>query len=169
MASSEDLALILTAEGISDERVLDAVRAIPRHGFVPAESSDRAYEDVLLPIPHGQVTTQPSLIARMLAALALSGHERALEIGTGHRFQTAVLAVLAREVWSVPPWSFSRTCSCDSRSRVSTTASVRKRAANPSRGMGGGPTSPTVSSRLATEELGGVRMTREPAPALPNA
>jgi len=104
VAPSEDLAATIALEGVTDTRVLDAVRAIPRHEFVPAESSDRAYEDVPLPIPHGQVTTQPSLIARMIAALALNGRERVLEIGTGHRFQTALLAVLAREVWSIERW-----------------------------------------------------------------
>ena len=101
MRSSEGLVRTIAADGIDDERVLAAVRAIPRHEFVPVELRYRAYEDVPLPIPHGQVTTQPSLIARMLAALALSGRERVLEVGTGHGFQTALLAVLAREVWSV--------------------------------------------------------------------
>lgn len=67
---------------------------------MPAESAARAYEDMPLPIPHGQVTTQPSLIARMVQALKLRGDERVLEVGTGYGFQTALLAVLAREVWS---------------------------------------------------------------------
>jgi protein-L-isoaspartate(D-aspartate) O-methyltransferase len=104
VATSDDLVRRLAAEGIRDERVLGAVRAVPRLAFVPGESSGRAYEDVPLPIPHGQVTTQPSLIARMLEALALSGNERVLEVGTGHGYQTALLAVLAREVWSVERW-----------------------------------------------------------------
>lgn len=78
----------LAATGVSDERVLDAVRKIPRIEFVPPESRWRAYEDVPLPIPHDQVTTQPSLSARMIEALALRGAERVLEIGTGHGFQT---------------------------------------------------------------------------------
>jgi protein-L-isoaspartate(D-aspartate) O-methyltransferase len=94
----------LTAAGISDERLLDAIGAIPRREFVPAECRGRADEDVPLPIPHGQVTTQPSLIARMLEGLALSGHERVLEVGAGHGFQTALLATLAREVWSIERW-----------------------------------------------------------------
>jgi protein-L-isoaspartate(D-aspartate) O-methyltransferase len=81
--------------------VLEAFRAIPREGFVPTQLAGHAYEDVPLPIPHGQVTTQPSLIAKMIEALNLQGHERVLEIGTGYGFQTAVLASLAREVWSV--------------------------------------------------------------------
>jgi protein-L-isoaspartate(D-aspartate) O-methyltransferase len=57
-----------------------------------------------LRIPHGQVTTQPSLIAKMVAALGLEGEERVLEVGTGYGFQTALLATLAREVWSVERW-----------------------------------------------------------------
>ena len=61
----------------------------------------QAYIDKPLPIPHGQVTTQPSLVARMLEALELDGSERALEVGTGYGFQTALLARLAREVVSV--------------------------------------------------------------------
>jgi protein-L-isoaspartate(D-aspartate) O-methyltransferase len=101
VASSDDLLRVIAAERIGDERVLGAFQAVPREGFVAAQSRAHAYEDAPLPIPHGQVTTQPSLIARMLAALALRGDERVLEIGTGHGFQTALLAVLAREVWSV--------------------------------------------------------------------
>jgi protein-L-isoaspartate(D-aspartate) O-methyltransferase len=104
VASSDDLVRRLAAEGIRDERVLGAFRAVPRRAFVPGESGARAYDDVPLPIPRRQVTTQPSLIARMLEALALGGRERVLEIGTGHGFQTALLAVLAREVWSVERW-----------------------------------------------------------------
>lgn len=101
MAAKEDLTAAIRAAGIRDPRVLEAFRAIPREGFVPTQLAGRAYEDVPLPIPHGQVTTQPSLIAKMIEALNLQGHERVLEIGTGYGFQTAVLASLAREVWSV--------------------------------------------------------------------
>jgi protein-L-isoaspartate(D-aspartate) O-methyltransferase len=87
--------------GVTDERVLEAYRRVPRAGFVPADLAPRAYVDEPLPIPHGQVTTQPSLVARMVEALELGGDERVLEIGTGHGFQTALLAELAAEVWSV--------------------------------------------------------------------
>jgi protein-L-isoaspartate(D-aspartate) O-methyltransferase len=86
---------------VTDERVLEACRRVPRAGFVPADLAPRAYSDEPLPIPHGQVTTQPSLVARMVEALELGGDERVLEIGTGHGFQTALLAELAAEVWSV--------------------------------------------------------------------
>jgi protein-L-isoaspartate(D-aspartate) O-methyltransferase len=96
-----DLVRALVAEGIRDERVLEAFEAVPRALFVPPEEIDRAYWDEPLPIPYGQVTTQPTLVARMVAALALEGTERVLEIGTGYGFQTAVLAQLAAAVWSV--------------------------------------------------------------------
>jgi protein-L-isoaspartate(D-aspartate) O-methyltransferase len=77
------------------------VREIPRAEFVPDDLVSRAYEDSPLPIPHDQVTTQPSLVAAMIDALSLSGSERVLEIGTGFGWQTALLARLAAEVWSV--------------------------------------------------------------------
>jgi protein-L-isoaspartate(D-aspartate) O-methyltransferase len=91
--------------GVRDERVLDAVRAVPRALFVPRELVDRAYEDRPLPIPHHQVTTQPSLVARMVEALGLEGDERVLEVGTGFGWQTALLGALAAEVWSVERWA----------------------------------------------------------------
>ena len=81
--------------------MLEAVGAVPRAAFVPSEVADRADEDRPLPIPHGQVTTQPSLVARMIEALELSGGERVLEVGTGYGWQTALLARLAGEVWSI--------------------------------------------------------------------
>ena len=87
--------------GVRDERVLDAIAAVPRLAFVPPEHADRAYLDAPIPIPHAQVTTQPSLVARMIEALMLERDERMLEIGTGYGWQTALLARLAREVFSV--------------------------------------------------------------------
>jgi protein-L-isoaspartate(D-aspartate) O-methyltransferase len=104
MASSDALLRSFEAAGIRDQRLLDAVRLVPRHEFVPRGCVGRAYEDVPLPIPHEQVTTQPTLIAKMIEALALVGGERVLEVGTGYGFQTALLARLAREVWSVERW-----------------------------------------------------------------
>jgi protein-L-isoaspartate(D-aspartate) O-methyltransferase len=97
----KDLVRTLVAEGIRDERVIAAFLDVPRALFVPAGEVARAYVDVPLPIPHGQVTTQPSLVARMVEALSLDGGERVLEIGTGYGFQTALLARLASFVWSV--------------------------------------------------------------------
>ena len=90
--------------GVRDERVLAAIGAVPRAEFVPAEYGNRADVDAAIPIPHEQVTTQPSLIARMVEALELQGNERVLEIGTGYGWQTALLDRLAAEVWSVERW-----------------------------------------------------------------
>jgi protein-L-isoaspartate(D-aspartate) O-methyltransferase len=81
--------------------VLDAIAAVPRADFVPVAYGRYAAADAPIPIPHDQVTTQPSLLARMVEALRLTGDERVLEIGTGHGWQTALLARLAREVFSV--------------------------------------------------------------------
>ena len=92
---------MLQAEGIRDRRVLAAFRAVPRALFVPAEAVGQAYLDEPIRIPRGQVTTQPSLIAAMVAALGLTGGERVLEVGTGLGFQTAILARLARQVVSI--------------------------------------------------------------------
>lgn len=97
------LALVrrVRATGVDDPRVLEAIAATPREAFVPAPARLRAGLDEPIPIPHGQVTTQPSLTARMIAALDLDGSERVLEVGTGYGWQTALLARLARQVWSV--------------------------------------------------------------------
>jgi protein-L-isoaspartate(D-aspartate) O-methyltransferase len=99
--SPEDLVRVVWAEGVRDRRVLAAFRAVPRALFVPAEAVGRAYLDEPIRIPGGQVTTQPSLIAAMVAALGLTGGERVLEVGTGLGFQTAILARLARQVVSI--------------------------------------------------------------------
>jgi protein-L-isoaspartate(D-aspartate) O-methyltransferase len=100
----EDLVEAIAAEGVRDKRVLDALRRVPRAVFAPPESRDRAYRDVPLRIPHDQVTTQPSLIAKMVEALGLRGEEKVLEVGTGYGFQTALLARLASFVWSIERW-----------------------------------------------------------------
>ena len=89
------------AAGVRDDRVLEALRAVPRAAFVPADLVHRAYVDAPLPIPHGQVTTQPSLVARMVEAARVRDSDTVLEIGTGYGFQTAVLAHLARRVYSI--------------------------------------------------------------------
>jgi protein-L-isoaspartate(D-aspartate) O-methyltransferase len=91
-------------QGVRDQRLLDAVATVPRAAFVPAESVDLAYRDKPVPISHRQVTTQPSLVAVMVDALGPSGHHKVLELGTGYGYQTALLAKLAREVWSVELW-----------------------------------------------------------------
>jgi protein-L-isoaspartate(D-aspartate) O-methyltransferase len=87
--------------GVANAAVLEAVAAVPRADFVLPETRGRAYVDIPLPIPHGQVTTQPSLVARMIESLSLVGGERVLEIGTGYGWQTALLGRLAGEVWSI--------------------------------------------------------------------
>jgi protein-L-isoaspartate(D-aspartate) O-methyltransferase len=81
--------------------VLAAIAAVDRAGFVPRAHAAEAHDDVPIAIGHGQVTTQPSLVARMVAALGLRGGERVLEVGAGLGWQTALLATLAREVWSL--------------------------------------------------------------------
>jgi protein-L-isoaspartate(D-aspartate) O-methyltransferase len=103
-ASAEDLAAVIRAQGIRDPRLLEAIRAVPRDQFVPPELSARAFVDEPLPIGRHQVTTQPSLVARMVEALELRGSERVLEVGTGFGWQTALLARLAARVWSVERW-----------------------------------------------------------------
>jgi protein-L-isoaspartate(D-aspartate) O-methyltransferase len=103
-AGPEKLVAAARATGVSDERVLAAVRNVPRALFVPPSRLDRAYADVPVPIAHDQVTTQPSLVARMVEALALSGSEHVLEVGTGYGWQTALLAALAGSVRSVERW-----------------------------------------------------------------
>lgn len=103
--TQEDLAQAVLSAGVADVRLMRALREVPRAGFVPEPQAGRAYEDVPIPIPHDQVTTQPSLSARMIEALELAGAEEVLEVGTGHGFQTALLARLARAVWSVERWA----------------------------------------------------------------
>lgn len=98
------LAEIAAARGIRDLRLLQAMREVPRARFVPRRHARLAQEDVPIPIGHEQVTTQPSLVAAMVEALALEGQETVLEVGTGHGYQTALLARLARRVWSVERW-----------------------------------------------------------------
>jgi protein-L-isoaspartate(D-aspartate) O-methyltransferase len=102
--TESDLLATLRAEGVRTPRLLEAVRAVPRAEFVPPDSAGLAYHDAPLRIPHDQVTTQPSLVAKMVDSLGLAGTERVLEIGTGYGWQTALLARLAREVWSVERW-----------------------------------------------------------------
>ncbi|GAA3368753.1 protein-L-isoaspartate(D-aspartate) O-methyltransferase [Streptomyces sannanensis] len=104
MPSSEQLVLAARAAGVADERVLDAIRHTPRAEFVPAKHIALAYADDPIPISHGQVTTQPSLVAMMIAALGLTGAEHVLEVGTGYGWQTALLARLTSSVVSVERW-----------------------------------------------------------------
>jgi protein-L-isoaspartate(D-aspartate) O-methyltransferase len=98
---TSDLVAAARRAGVRDQRLLAAIAELPRSWFVAAEHAARAQVDAPLPIPHDQVTTQPSLVARMVDALGLAGDETVLEVGTGYGWQTALLARLAYEVWSV--------------------------------------------------------------------
>ena len=91
----------LRARGIKDERVLAAMDRVPRHVFVDKDNQEDAYADHPLPIGEGQTVSQPLIVAIMLQALALRGSEKVLEVGTGSGYQTALVAELAREVYSI--------------------------------------------------------------------
>jgi len=95
------LAETLRVAGISDLAVLRAVAETPRHLFVPEAVRHRAYEDVALPIGAGQTISRPFTQARYLEALRLTGREKVLEVGTGSGYQTALLAALSGQVFSV--------------------------------------------------------------------
>jgi protein-L-isoaspartate(D-aspartate) O-methyltransferase len=99
------LAAAARAAHVRDQRLLTVMAELPRAAFVPPRFARDAYVDEPVRITHRQVTTQPSLVAKMVEALALEGDERVLEIGTGYGYQTALLARLAREVWSIELWS----------------------------------------------------------------
>jgi protein-L-isoaspartate(D-aspartate) O-methyltransferase len=91
----------LRARGISDPRVLDAMLRVPRHRFVPEAYRSQAYEDHPLPIGDGQTISQPYIVARMLESLDLTTADKALEVGTGSGYVTALLAELAAQVFSI--------------------------------------------------------------------
>jgi protein-L-isoaspartate(D-aspartate) O-methyltransferase len=91
----------IESRGIRDAAVLAALRAVPRHAFVPEEARPRAYEDRPLPIGHGQTISQPYIVAFMTESAGLSAGERVLEVGTGSGYQAAVLAEVAAEVYSI--------------------------------------------------------------------
>lgn len=91
----------LARRDITDERVLDAMRHVPRHRFVPGELAEDAYLDTPLPIGHRQTISQPYIVALMTQLLGLKGDETVLEIGTGSGYQAAILARLARYVYTL--------------------------------------------------------------------
>ena len=96
------LAARLSKEGISDQRVLDVIRKTPRHLFMDEAMASRAYEDTALPIGHGQTISQPYIVARMTEAILQPVvPSKILEIGTGSGYQTAVLAQLVDQVYSI--------------------------------------------------------------------
>jgi protein-L-isoaspartate(D-aspartate) O-methyltransferase len=91
----------IRARGVADERVLAAMRRVPRHRFVPQEHQARAYDDTPLPIGLGQTISQPYIVAYMSEVLDPRPTDRVLEIGTGSGYQAAILAELVREVYSI--------------------------------------------------------------------
>lgn len=91
----------LAGQGIRDGRVLEAIRTVPRHLFVPESAVAQAYEDHPLSIGQGQTISQPYMVARMSELLELRGGERVLEIGSGSGYQTAVLKALRADVYTV--------------------------------------------------------------------
>lgn len=91
----------LRRAGIADERVLAAMGQVPRDRFVPAAFLDHAWDNVALPIGHGQTISQPLVVALMTVALELTDRHKVLEIGTGSGYQTAVLAPLCRRVFTI--------------------------------------------------------------------
>ena len=91
----------LRGSGIVDERVLNAIRTVPRHQFVDEALASRAYENNALPIGHGQTISQPWVVAKMTEALLRSAPKRVLEVGTGSGYQAAVLAALGVKVYTV--------------------------------------------------------------------
>lgn len=101
LARERMVAQQLETRGITDARVLAAMRAIPRDRFIPPQLADNAYDDGPLPIGFNQTISQPYMVAVMCQVAELSGLERVLEIGTGSGYQAAILARLAREIYSV--------------------------------------------------------------------
>jgi protein-L-isoaspartate(D-aspartate) O-methyltransferase len=96
-----ELAELLRARGIEDDRVLQAIASLSRSDFVPPSAAAEATSDYPIPIGYGQTISQPFIVAFMSQALRLTGNERVLEIGTGSGYQTAVLAHLSAEVFSI--------------------------------------------------------------------
>ncbi len=100
-ARSEMVERQLRRRGITDERVLAAMTRVPRELFVPERLVARAYDDGALPIGHRQTISQPFVVATICSLLALEGHERVLDVGTGSGYQAAVLGELAAEVVTI--------------------------------------------------------------------
>lgn len=91
----------IAGRGIKNAKVLDAMRKVPRHVFVPEELKGFAYADEPLPIGEGQTISQPYIVAYMTEMLELRGAERVLEVGTGSGYQSAILAEIVKEVFTI--------------------------------------------------------------------
>jgi protein-L-isoaspartate(D-aspartate) O-methyltransferase len=101
MAATAERLMRTLARHIHDERVLEAIRVVPRDAFVPPGVREDAWENIPLPIGSDQTISQPLVVARMLELLELKGDERVLDVGTGSGYHAAVLARLAAHVWSI--------------------------------------------------------------------
>lgn len=93
--------MLFKENGIKDNRVITAMEKVPRHEFVPAEERPYAYENIPLNIGYGQTISQPYMVALMTQLLELKANDRVLEIGTGSGYQTAILAEIVREVYTI--------------------------------------------------------------------
>jgi len=103
----------LESRGVADQRVLDAMREVPRESFVPSGLVSSAYDDGPLPIGHGQTISQPYIVAKMIEALAPEAGDRALEVGAGSGYAAAVLGRIVREVDAVEVHgTLARSASC---------------------------------------------------------
>ena len=91
----------IARRGMVDERILEAMRKVPRHLFVPPQTQDQAYDDHPLPIGSEQTISQPYIVAFMTERLDLQGDETVLEVGTGSGYQAAVLSRLVRQVHTI--------------------------------------------------------------------
>ncbi len=91
----------IIARGVTHDPTLAALRAVPRHRFVPADVQREAYADHQLPIGHGQTISQPFIVAFMTEAVAVKPGEKVLEIGTGSGYQAAILAALGAKVFTI--------------------------------------------------------------------
>jgi protein-L-isoaspartate(D-aspartate) O-methyltransferase len=103
--TQDDLVDVIRRADVADERIIQAFKRVRREDYVPTDLKERAYFDDPLPIPHRQVTTQPSLSAKMIDALQVGEDDIVLEVGTGYGFQTALLSRLARFVHSIERWA----------------------------------------------------------------
>lgn len=95
------LVMELRSSGVTDTRVLSAIERVPREEFTPPNFRDQAYENTALPIGHGQTLSQPTVVGLMSQALELGPRMKVLEVGTGSGYQAAILALLARRVYTV--------------------------------------------------------------------
>ncbi len=102
----------ISSKSVKDKRILEAFRKVPRHLFLPENVRFRSYEDKPFPIGADQTISQPSLVAQMIELLSLPSHARVLEVGTGSGYETALLAELVSEVYSIERIPFLAESAC---------------------------------------------------------